>query len=32
MEIEEIDFEDEKYPKMLKNIKNPPKKLYVIRK
>lgn len=29
-EIQIIKIEDEKYPKLLKNIKNPPKQLYVI--
>ena len=28
--IQEINFEDEKYPEKLKNIKNPPQKLYAI--
>lgn len=30
MEIEEIEYGDEYYPKRLKGIKNPPKKLYIL--
>ena len=31
MEVKEIKITDENYPKRLKEIKNPPKKLYVMR-
>lgn len=30
MEIEEIEFEDKYYPKRLRQIKNPPKRLYLL--
>ena len=30
MEIKEIEFESECYPRQLKNIQNPPQKLYVL--
>lgn len=30
MKIKQIKYEDEQYPKLLKNIKNPPKQLYVL--
>ncbi len=30
MEIEEINFKDKDYPSRLRNIKNPPQKLYVL--
>lgn len=30
MKIKQIKYEDEEYPKLLKNIKNPPKQLYVL--
>lgn len=30
MKIKQIKYNDELYPKTLKNIKNPPKQLYVI--
>ena len=29
-EIKEIKLDDKNYPKLLKNIKNPPQKLYVM--
>ena len=32
MEFNTIAITDEKYPKRLKEIKNPPKKLYVMRR
>lgn len=32
MEVKEIKITDENYPKRLKEIKNPPKKLYIIRR
>ncbi len=30
MKIKQIKFEDNKYPKLLKNVKNPPKQLNVL--
>lgn len=30
MEIKQISYEDSQYPKLLKNIKNPPKQLNVL--
>lgn len=30
MEIKQIKYEDIEYPKLLKNIKNPPRQLYVL--
>ena len=30
MEIKQIKYEDNEYPELLKNIKNPPKQLYIL--
>lgn len=30
MQIEKIDFSDERFPKLLRTIKNPPKQLYLL--
>lgn len=30
MKIEKIEFSDEQYPRLLRNIKNPPKQLYIL--
>lgn len=30
MEIKQINYENDEYPKLLKNIKKPPKQLYVL--